>query len=305
MELLRAKLALALSPGVGPIKFQEILRFDPTCTWWRHPNLIRQLNLNKLAKSNLTQPPLAEIDKIIQWTETRAQHLICIDTQAYPKLLSEIYDPPPFLYVKGELAVLQEPQIAIVGCRDMTPYGQMCAWKFGQELAGLGLVINSGLAYGIDSVAHQAALRARGKTIAVLGTGLNTIYPQPHQALAEKIIAEQGALVSELPPDTGIRREHFPRRNRIISGLSLGTLVIEAMEKSGSLITARSALEQNRSVFAIPGMIDHSKSRGCHQLLREGAILVENIEDILLELKANLKTASTTQRLPLTAFSKS
>jgi DNA processing protein len=284
MDIRAAKLLLALAPGVGPIKFKEILHADPDCTWQNQSRLINQLPIHESAKIFLKTPESDRIKKILDWAEVPGQELLCLDDQNYPELLMQIHDPPPFLYVQGQRDNLQEPQLSIVGCRNMTPYGQTLALRFAKELAALGLTITSGLALGVDGMAHQGALQAQGKTIAVLGTGLNMIYPQVHHALAQDILARGGTLVSEFPPDVGIKREHFPQRNRIISGLSLGILVIEATKKSGSLITAKYALEQNRPVFAVPGSVNSSQSQGCHELLRTGAILVERAQDILQEL---------------------
>lgn len=232
----------------------------------------------------------------LEWTQTPGNQFITLDDPRYPKLLKQIHKPPPFLYVQGNIENLQEPQIGIVGCRDMSPYGQTLAFRFAKELAAMGIAITSGLAFGIDAMAHQGALQAQGTTLAVLGTGLNEIYPKAHKQLSQDILAQGGTLVSEFPPHLGPRRENFPQRNRIISGLSLGILVIEAAQKSGSLITAKYALEQNRPVFAIPGPIQSPQSRGCHQLLREGAILVESIQDILQELYQPLSLWNAQQK---------
>lgn len=283
MDVLFGKLALALAPGVGPTRFKEVLAFDQELRWCSDPRFIQQLPIPDAAK-NFIKKPDARVNKILSWAEQDQHHLICVDDDRYPTLLKEIHDPPPFLYIMGAWQNLHEPQLGVVGCREMSAYGQMLAFRFAKELAMLGITITSGLAFGIDGMAHQGALQANGRTNAVLGTGLEMIYPKAHTQLAKDIFSQGGALLSEFPPDTGIKREHFPQRNRIISGLSLGILVIEAAQKSGSLITAKYALEQNRPVFAVPGSIDSPQSRGCHQLLREGARLVECTHDILEEL---------------------
>lgn len=205
----------------------------------------------------------------------------------YPMLLREIPRCPPILYVRGDVSALSLPQIAIVGSRSPSPIGQEIAREFAQGLAQHGFVVTSGLALGVDACAHRGALTASApfsRTVAVLGSGLNMVYPKRNRGLAEQIINEGGALVSEFALDSSAKREHFPQRNRIVSGLSLGALVVEAALKSGSLITARHALEQNREVFAIPGSIRNPASKGCHALIKSGAKLVESIEDIVAEL---------------------
>jgi len=197
--------------------------------------------------------------------------------------LKEVPSPPAALFVAGDPDVLWRPQVAVIGSRNPTAGGRDNARDFAAELALRGMTITSGMAAGIDSVAHEAALDAGGLTIAVAGTGLDIVYPASGRALAERIRA-QGALVSELPPGTPARRAHFPSRNRIISGLSLGVLVIEAGLRSGTLITARLAAGQGRDVFALPGSIHNPLAKGCHRLIREGARLVESVDEILQEL---------------------
>ncbi len=207
--------------------------------------------------------------------------VITIFDEEYPQLLREISDPPLVLYLKGNPQVLKKKCFAVVGCRLASAYGLSCAEKFSYELGAYGFVIVSGLARGIDTAAHLGSLRT-SQTIAVLGCGLHQIYPSENASLAERII-QNGCLISEFPLNTKPLREHFPRRNRIISGLSHGILVVEAAQRSGSLITAHYAAEQGREVFAVPGPITSPQSQGVHQLLKEGAKLVENIEDILAE----------------------
>ncbi len=211
--------------------------------------------------------------EIVPWGDSR-----------YPSLLTQIPDPPVILFVQGDAALLNGPQIAIVGSRNASPSGIKTAQQFAKQLAQSGLSITSGLAQGIDGAAHKGAVDEVGKTIAVVATGLEQVYPRSHTRLAQ-VIREQGAIVSEFVPGTAPRREYFPKRNRLISGLSLGVLVVEAGVRSGSLITARLAGEQGREIYAIPGSIHVPTSRGCHQLIRQGAKLVETTKDILEELK--------------------
>jgi DNA processing protein len=219
----------------------------------------------------------------LAWLSETSHHLVTWADADYPPLLREIPDPPVVLYVIGDRQSLSRPQFAIVGSRNPTPMGRENAQAFARTLARAGLTITSGLALGIDGAAHRGALEAAGTTIAVAGTGLDRVYPARHRDLAHAVV-QHGALVSEFPLGTPPKPENFPVRNRIISGLSLGTLVVEAALQSGSLITARLAAEQGREVFAIPGSIHSPQARGCHALIRQGAKLVETAEDILEEL---------------------
>ena len=211
-----------------------------------------------------------------------------MNSAGYPRLLSEIHSPPEILHVKGTLVKEDEAAVAIVGTRAATPYGLAIAGQLAEELVGCGVTVVSGLAEGIDAAAHEGALKAGGRTIAVVGHGLSRIYPSQHRELAERI-AESGCIVSEFPMGMPPLRENFPQRNRIISGLSLGTVVVEAPFKSGALITARFAMEQGREVFAVPGPISSRQSEGTHALLKDGAKLVGRVEDILEELAPHLK----------------
>jgi DNA processing protein len=216
------------------------------------------------------------------------RHLVTLHDERYPEVLKTIHAPPLALFVRGEPQLLAQPQLALVGARAATPQGLENARAFAAELSRRGLVITSGLASGVDGAAHQGALAAQGATLAVCGTGLDRVYPARHRDLAQSIVAQGGALVSEFAPGTAAMAQNFPRRNRIISGLALGVLVVEASRESGSLITARRAIEQGREVFAIPGSIHNPLAKGCHQLIREGAKLVESVDDILLELAPKL-----------------
>jgi DNA processing protein len=226
----------------------------------------------------------ALVDRDRRWLDHELHHYIPWGTPDYPRLLTELTDAPVGLFVRGSVEALSTAQLAVVGSRNPTPTGREIAREIAKQLSRCGLTITSGLAVGIDAASHQSALDVDGITIAVCGTGLDVAYPKANAALAD-CIAAHGALVSEFPPGTPPLKDHFPRRNRIISGLSMGTLVVEAALRSGSLITARLAAEQGREVFAIPGSILNPLTRGCHRLIREGAKLVESVEDILAELR--------------------
>jgi DNA processing protein len=224
------------------------------------------------------------VERDLRWLRQDACALVTFDSDDYPALLREISDPPLALFLRGDATVLAQPQLAIIGSRTPTADGRRLARRFAAEAVLNGLVVTSGLAVGIDGEAHAGAIGAGGKTVAVLGNGLATVYPRRHAALAEEI-ASHGAVVSEFPTDRAPLPDNFPRRNRIISGLSTGVLVVEAALQSGTLITANHALEQGREVFAVPGPIQSPRSRGCHALIRQGAKLVEEIGDILEEIR--------------------
>ena len=240
----------------------------------------------------LRAPPspalLALIDRTAAWLRETGNHLVTLADPRYPPALLEITDPPTLLYVKGRVALLERTAVAIVGSRNATPQGKLDAHRFAEALAASGQTIVSGLALGIDAAAHEGALAASGdaSTIAVIGTGADIVYPASHRGLAHRI-AERGAIVSELPLGTAATAHTFPRRNRIIAGLARGVLVIEAAARSGSLITARLASECGREVFAMPGSIHAPLAKGCHQLIRQGATLVESIDDVLDELRGS------------------
>src|SRR5690606_35814380 len=237
------------------------------------------------AQARRTQAIREQAAMALNWLDQPGQQLLMWDADTYPALLAELSDAPPLLFVAGAPALLEQPQLAIVGSRRASTPGLDTARSFSRSLAKGGFVITSGLALGIDGAAHQGALDVEGKTLAVLGTGLQCLYPRRHLRLAQAILDGGGALVSELPLDCPPQAGNFPRRNRIISGLSLGVLVVEASPSSGSLITARLAAEQGREVYAIPGSIHHPGARGCHQLIRDGATLVESIEHVLEALR--------------------
>lgn len=225
-----------------------------------------------------------KVDAALEWQQQAADHhLICFSDPLYPPLLKQLSDPPVVLFAKGCLEALALPYLAIVGSRNASPGGLQIAYQLATEMSSMGLGICSGMAMGIDGAAHQACVDARGRTVAVLGTGIEMIYPRRHRQLYHDI-QQQGCILSEFWPDIGPFAGNFPKRNRIISGLSLGTLVVEACRKSGSLITARLAMEQGREVFAVPGSILGGYHQGCHDLLRDGAKLVETAADIVEEL---------------------
>ena len=229
----------------------------------------------------IRSPNQRYLERSITWQSAALNRFVLpIDHLAYPALLREIAVPPMLIYGCGNGELLSSAQIAIVGSRNPSPSGKENSKYFARSLSNGGWTITSGLASGIDGLAHQGALLGRALTIAVLGTGIDYIYPRRHIQLAQQILENNGTLISEFAPGTPIRPENFPRRNRIISGLSLGTLIVEAAIKSGSLITARYAIEQNREVFAVPGNIHNPLSKGCHYLLKQGAKLVEEAADI-------------------------
>ncbi|WP_341304181.1 DNA-processing protein DprA [Pseudomonas sp. TMP25] len=285
---LEARLRLHSLPELGPRRFSKLLSafgsasaaLSAPASAWRALGL--PLACSDARRSAEVREQAAQS---LAWLEGDTHHLLMWDDAIYPGLLAELNDAPPLLFVDGDPTLLELPQLAMVGSRRASRPGLDTAQSFARSLAGGGFVITSGLALGIDGAAHQGALDAKGKTIAVLGTGLQCVYPARHKALAAAIVAQGGALVSELPLDSPPHASNFPRRNRIISGLSVGVLVVEASPSSGSLITARLAAEQGREVYAIPGSIHHPGARGCHQLIREGATLVESIEDILQALR--------------------
>lgn len=242
---------------------------------------LSRLNLNPSSKKAILAPNKALIHNEISWSqEHRSHHIISINHVNYPTLLKNISNPPLILYAKGNISCLNNPKISIVGSRNPSPYGKDIAHQFSHDLSINNFTVISGLALGIDGAAHQGALSANNSTIAVLGSGVNNIYPRQHIDLSQKI-QESGLILSEFSLNTPPKRQHFPQRNRIISGLSIGTLIIEGALKSGSLITARYALEQNRDIYAVPGSVYNPLSLGPHRLIQQGAKLVLNHEDII------------------------
>ena len=284
---MEAWLILLRAPGLGPAALRKLVT--------SHTSAERGLAHLRSAKAGvelgdetrrwLDAPDQGVIDADLAWLAEPRHHLIGWDSADYPSLLREIPGAPAALFVDGDSNLLWMPQLAIVGSRSASESGLAITRRFSRALASAGFAITSGMADGIDAAAHQGALDVQGQTLAVLGTGPDLVYPRKHRELASRI-AENGALISEFPPGTAGKAEHFPRRNRIISGLALGTLVVEASLKSGSLITARYATEQGREVFAIPGSINSPLARGCHQLIREGARLTETVDEMIDELAA-------------------
>jgi DNA processing protein len=279
-------IGLKAVPGIGNVAFRRLLeRFDT-------PEAALKASPSSLAGIRGMTPATIEGVRNGEWQrfaeeecrrlEAGEARLVTYLSCNYPKSLFEIPDPPPFLYARGELRS-QEHAIAIVGSRRATPYGLMTTGKLAEGLASNGVCVVSGMARGVDTAAHRGALRAGGRSIGVLGCGVDKIYPPENRPLFEEM-ADKGCLVSEFPLGTLPLAENFPRRNRIISGLSRGVLVVEVAEKSGSLITAQYALEQGRDVFAVPGNISFATSRGCNRLIKQGAKLVDCVEDILEEL---------------------
>ena len=280
-------LTLYHTQGIGTVALRKLLEVcqEPAAVLRCSASRLHQLGLSPATIEALHHPAPGLIEKDLDWLAQPGNHILTCRDSEYPHLLQQLPDPPPLLYVHGNVSLLGEPQLAMVGSRNPSTPGKQAAREFAQHLASTGLVITSGLALGIDAASHQGALDVDMPTIAVMGTGLDRVYPARHRDLAYAI-AEQGALVSEFPIGTSPRAGNFPQRNRIISGLSLGTLVVEAAKRSGSLITARYASEQGREVFAIPGSIHNPLSRGCHHLIRQGAKLVETAQDVVDELGA-------------------
>lgn len=280
------------APGIGPKRYNWLLKNlgSPQQVLTASISQLKSAGLSEKLANNIANTPDTVTETDMQWLAAASNHhIVTIEDSEYPALLRQIDNPPCLLFVHGEISILNDPQLAMVGSRNPTQGGRDNAYEFAKYLARNGLCITSGLALGIDGFSHKGALDSRSPTIAVTGTGLDRVYPARHRDLAHAI-TEQGAIISEYPVGTPVRAQHFPRRNRIISGMSVGTLVVEAAIKSGSLITARYASEQGREVFAIPGSIHNPLARGCHQLIRQGAKLVETAEHILEEIAPSLTT---------------
>ncbi len=282
-EKTRFLIALSLlSPHLSPRRFNQLLSQFSIEEFFEASSRVLELLQSPLARELLKNPPWKEVDDIQSWSEQSGTKLLWQDDPLYPQRLKILADPPPSIYWQGDLSDLSALSIAVVGTRKPTMYGREATRRLTMEMAENGVLIVSGLARGLDSDAHRAALSVQGKTIAVLGSGLRRIYPSENLSLARKI-RENGALISEYPPEASAESWHFPARNRLIAALSQGVLVVEAGEKSGSLITVNFALELGAEVFAVPGSIFSKESLGCLRLLKEGAKLVTSGEDILEE----------------------
>ncbi len=287
-------LAVHAAPGIGARTFLKLLTCfgSPQAILDAPRSVLHDCRLKEDTVEALHNPDWQHIDKTLTWLAEHDGQLLTLADTGYPELLKQITDPPAFLYVLGNVSLLNTPQIAMVGSRNPTHSGADTAFDFAAHLARSGLTVTSGMALGIDAQCHHGALSVQGRSVAVIGTGIDRIYPASNKQLA-KLLAQQGVIISEFPLGTAPLSQNFPLRNRIISGLSLGVVVVEAALKSGSLITARQAIEQNREVFAIPGSIHSPQSRGCHALIRQGAKLVETAQDLLEELaEVNLQPIS-------------
>ncbi|MCL6414260.1 DNA-processing protein DprA [Aestuariirhabdus sp. Z084] len=301
-------LLLHLLPQLGPIRSQQLLRVI------EHPSaLLDHSRMNTVPglpaataralkewhqqRGDFWQYGCRQLERTRQWLNEPGNHVLCLEDDAYPELLRQLPDPPPLLYVRGQVEALLSPQIAVVGSRQCSYQGAEIAFEFAYQLSLYGLTMTSGLARGIDTQAHRGALKAQAPTLAVLGTGIDRCYPAENSQLAAELVDTGGALISEFCLGLEPRAGNFPRRNRVISGLSRGILVVEAGLKSGTLITARLAMEQNREVFAIPGSIRNSLSAGCHQLIREGATLVDNSEGIIAVLAPQILPSAVAQSM--------
>jgi DNA processing protein len=294
-------LAISLTPGLGPTKARKLIEHFGSAEAVFRASLtelestgIQAVSAQSLATGKSAERAREEIAQSAAADVT----LLSMDDPSYPPRLKEIYDPPLIFRVRGNPDVLTKPGIAMVGTRHPTPYGSGMAERLACDLAAQGLVIISGMARGVDTASHRGAITAKGKTIAVFGTGVDVIYPKENSRLAEQILALGGALISEFPLGTFAAPQNFPIRNRIISGMSVGVLVVEAAEYSGTRITARCALEQNRDVFAVPGNVTNKNSWGPNTLIKQGAKLVATWEDVWEDLPAEVRLALTPPASP-------
>ena len=284
--------ALTLTPGLGPTRARHLAEFFGSVEQVFHASLtsLEAAGIPAAAAQSLATGKSLELaEEELVRARSAGVKIVTLDDPAYPALLRQIYDPPLTLYVRGSVELLSQPALAVVGTRHPTPYGLGMAERLATDLAARQLVITSGLARGIDAAGHRGAIAGRGKTVAIFGTGVDVVYPRENQRLADQILATGGALCSEFPMSTFAAPQNFPIRNRIISGLALGVLVIEAGEYSGTRITARCALEQNREVFAVPGNVTNRQAWGPNTLIKQGAKLVATWEDIWEELPTQIR----------------
>ncbi len=291
-QQIKAWLHLYRAPGLGYSGVRRLLDyFGDAGSVIRQKHFPEELGISKSQQSYFSQCHDNDLTEVLQWLEKEHNHVLPIDDDLYPPQLKATADPPVLIFVKGRIDALLMPQLAVVGSRRASRGGLDNARAFCYELAKKNWLITSGLAAGVDAAAHQAALDAGGETVAVMGTGINRIYPKQNQTLAKDIM-HQGAVVTEFDFNAPPKASHFPQRNRIIAGLSLGTLVVESGQKSGTLITARLSYDINRPVMAIPGSIHNPMAKGCHWLIKQGAALVESVEDIVQELEPGMSMLS-------------
>src|SRR5271165_2842992 len=294
-------LAISLTPGLGPTKARKLVEHFGSAEAVLRASLteLEGSGIHAVSAQSLATGKSAEMAKEeVAKAAAEDVSMVSVDDPSYPPRLKEIYDPPLLLYVRGSVDVLTKPGIAMVGTRHPTPYGSGMAERLACDLAAQGLVIISGMARGVDTASHRGAISAKGKTLAVFGTGVDVIYPKENSRLAEQILALGGALISEFPLGTFAAPQNFPIRNRILSGMSVGVLVLEAAEYSGTRITARCALEQNRDVFAVPGNVTNKNSWGPNTLIKQGAKLVATWEDVWEDLPPDVRLALTPSSSP-------
>ncbi len=294
-------LAISLTPGLGPTRARKLVEHFGSAEAVFHASLteLESVGIPAVSAQSIATGKSVELAREeISQAATIDATLLSLEDLFYPPRLKEIYDPPPILRVRGNAEVLTKPGIAMVGTRHPTPYGSGMAERLACDLAAQGLVIISGMARGVDTSSHRGAISAKGKTVAVFGTGVDVIYPKENSRLAEQILALGGALISEFPLGTFAAPQNFPIRNRIISGMSCGVLVVEAAEYSGTRITARCALEQNRDVFAVPGNVTNKNAWGPNTLIKQGAKLVATWEDVWEDLPAEVRLALTPPASP-------
>jgi DNA processing protein len=294
-------LAISLTPGLGPTRARKLVEHfgSPEAVFRASLTELESTGIQAVSAQSLATGKSAELAREeIARAAAADVTVVSMDDPWYPPRLKEIYDPPPILRVRGNAEVLTKPGIAMVGTRHPTPYGSGMAERLACDLAAQGLVIISGMARGVDTASHRGAISAKGKTVAVFGTGVDVIYPKENSRLSEQILALGGALISEFPLGTFAAPQNFPIRNRIISGMSVGVLVVEAAECSGTRITARCALEQNRDVFAVPGNVTNKNSWGPNTLIKQGAKLVATWEDVWEDLPAEVRLALTPSASP-------